>query len=206
MERYPESRFPGRVSVRARKRRLLKEHVLDAAEGLLVNEGFQSLTLDGVIREADASAEEARLVIPSEKSLLDALVQRYLKVVALKERSIAGRLVDSSDGTVRNAKLRASIIRLLTDDPSADHVGIALLAAGSTVSGPLDRVKVALRGRFESFRPSPAGDDIHSVIQLAVIGLTVLEMLQVFPLADAERRTVIAFLFQLASEEPVNDP
>lgn len=205
MERYPESRFPRRVSVRARKRRLLKEHVLDAAEGLLANEGFQGLTLDGVLREADASAEEARLVFPSEKSLLDALVQRYLKVVALRERSIAGRLVDSSDGTVRNAELRASIIRLLIDDPGTDDLGIALLAAGSTVSGPLDRVRAALRLRFESFRSSPARYDMRSAIQLAVIGLTLLEMLKVFPLADPERRTVIAFLFQLASEEAVND-
>lgn len=199
------TRGPGRVSVLARKKRLLKEKILESAESLMVTHGAQALTLDNVLREADLAAEDMLLVFPGKEALLDALVQRYLQVVAMKERAIAGRLVDGSDGKILNSEVRASIIRLLTDDPGADEVGVALLAASSTDSNALDRVKEALRLRFESFRSSSTGYGMTSAIQLAVIGITVLEMLKVFPLPDAERQRVIRFLFQLASAEQAND-
>jgi AcrR family transcriptional regulator len=173
-----------------------REDILDAAEEVVAALGAQCLTLDAVYKQAGVSKGGLLYHFPSKEALIDGMVERYLQRSFVQEADLKQEICD--DGARGDLDARATIAHLAADDPGADRLSAALLAA---VANDLDRlapVRVLMRQRFQALNNSALGFETAAVIELAVSGLGLLELLRLTPLGLEDRRRVLAHLDRLA--------
>jgi len=170
-----------------------RDEILDAAEEIVATLGGQALTLDAVYRKAGVSKGGLLYHFPTKEALIDGMVERYMARSFAAEDTLRAELAPGGD-----MASRGTIANIALDDPGADRVSAALLAA---VANDLDRlapVRAQVRRRFEEMQDSPVGFEAAAIVELAVTGLTILELLRLRPLSGPERHRVLSALDRMA--------
>lgn len=174
-----------------------RETILKAAETVVMRDGAHHLTLDEVHKEAGISKGGLLHHFSGKDVLIDAMVARYLERIERREEMLRHTIGEASP----NADLRASIAQLAETDPTTDDIGAALLAAVANDLDRLEPLRDVVRTRFESFRGRSVEFQQLAIVDLAIFGLNLLELLKVPPLAKSDRELVLAALDQMAGAE-----
>lgn len=178
-----------------------KELLLDAAETVVVRDGGARMTLDAVALEAGVSKGGLLYHFPSKEELLQALVLRHMERIQ-KRREDAIQKCDRNDSCGLRAELHAVLTRTETDM----RVGSALLAVVSNDPKLLGPIMEFHRERFG--RLAGEGFAEQAIVLLAADGLFFLDMLNLAPFNDAERKAINDGLLRMANtltEDIVSD-
>ncbi len=183
-----EKRPVGRPSAR--------EKILDAAEKAVLVDGAQSLRLEDVAVRAGVSKGGLFYHFPTKDDLLRAMVSRLIERSDRAEAEQEERLRDGP-----NPRLRAIIAQAGAEQPKDDQLSAALLVAVANDLSLLSPIRDLVRERFQSHRGSTVGFGAAATVELAIAGLSILEILGLAPLGEEDRRSVLQWLDDLASDE-----
>jgi AcrR family transcriptional regulator len=176
-----------------------RETILDAAETVVVDSGAHALTLDDVHKRAGISKGGLLHHFRSKEALIDAMIERYIARVALNEDAYRRTLGASG----ANLCLRAAISQLAHNEPGADRVAAALPAGVANDPDRLSPVHDHVRRRFEAHRQTRLPLKSAAIVELAVVGLTILELQRIQPFDEAGRTQVLAALGQLSGGDGI---
>ena len=185
-------RRPGRPKLSDNALYSAKNQILDAAERVVVANGPYRLTLDAVTKEANISKGGLLYHFATKEKLIDGMIERYLDNSVQRELKVAAQI-----GGINN-DIRAIISEMTNSRGDTDRLGAALLAAAAIDLDRLEPVRKALCERFESFKRREIRFEICAATDLAVIGLTLLELLKIPPLFGHDRERVLLFLDAMA--------
>ena len=181
------------------RRPSLRETILDAAETIVLAAGAAHLTLDSVAERAGVSKGGLLYHFHTKEALLQAMVDRQMQRIELAR---AHALEQLPPGPGR--ELKACV--LMAGDRGMDgerRLGCATLAARANNPDLLGPVREAHRRRMEWWRGGASASlpfERAAVIALAVDGLCLLEMLELSPFDDEQRRRIIDDLNRLVDE------
>ncbi len=167
-----------------------RDNLLRAAEEVVIAEGAQALTLDAVHKRAGVSKGGLLYHFPSKEALLDGMIERYVRRSESEEEA----LKNVGDPNAPGAAARATIAQLSRQNPGEDKIGAALLAAVATDLDRLAPVRTMIRQRFDTMKRDPIGFETAAIVDLAVTGLAILELLKLPPLSPSDRRRVLEAL------------
>ena len=177
-----------------------REHILDAADGVVRQEGAAHLTLEAVAERAGVSKGGLLYHFKTKELLLQAMVDRHFDL--LSERHAAA-LATLPPGPGR--ELKAFVRVAATHEKCAEErrAGCSMLAA--TANDP--RLLAPFR-RFQTWRlrlieeATAAGLPFTrmALASLALDGLTLLEMLQLSPYDATQRRAILEDILRLIEE------
>ena len=191
---------PAELSAAAVVRRpSAREAILDAAEAVVLADGAAHLILDAVAERAGVSKGGLLYHFPTKELLLQAMVDRHMRRL---EETRTGALDRLPPGDGR--ELKACV--LMAGDRKLDNerrLGCATLAATANNPRLLDPVREAQRRRLAWYRGGDSAGlpfERAAAIALAVDGLCLLEVLQISPYDEAQRRRIIDDLLLLVDE------
>ncbi len=167
-----------------------RDKLLRAAEEVVRIDGAQALTLDAVYKRAGVSKGGLLYHFPTKEALLDGMIARYIQRSIAQEQA----LTKIGDADAPGASARAAIAQLARQNPGDDTVGAALLAAVATDLDRLAPVRAMIRQRFEDMKGGRIGFETAAIVDLAVTGLGILELLKLRPLASKDRKRVLEAL------------
>ena len=196
----PSIAAPGEPPVLALSRRSSsREGILNAAQAVVLADGAAHLTLDAVAERAGVSKGGLLYHFPTKELLLQAMVDRQVQ----RKEQARGVAVDRlPPGAGR--ELRACI--LLAGDSCLEEerrLGSSMLAATANDPRLLEPFRDWHRRRLEWLRSGDSAGlpfDRSAIIALAVDGLCLLELLQISPYDQAQRRHIIDGLLRLVDE------
>lgn len=172
-----------------------KDLIIDAAERVVREEGGARLTLDAVAEKAGVSKGGVLYHFPNKEALVEGMLSRLL------ERSLARK-----DQTVaemppcRGRQIKGEILAMLVAREKDDKVASAILAAVANEPRLMCSVLDFHRARFEAHEPDAPGWERRALTLLAADGLFFLELLQVSPFTEEQRKALINELLQMAEE------
>ncbi|GJD93603.1 TetR/AcrR family transcriptional regulator [Methylobacterium iners] len=184
----------GARGARGNVRANARDDILAAAEEVVAALGAQALTLDAVYRQAGVSKGGLLYHFPNKEALLHAMVDRYVTRCFAQETEFLREIGEDA----RGAGSRAAIAQLAADDPGADRLSAALLAAVATDLEYLAPLRDLVRQRFEAMKQSDVPFETAAIIELAVNGLALFELLRLPPLTPEDRHQVLATLDRMA--------
>jgi AcrR family transcriptional regulator len=174
-----------------------REHILQAAEGLVLRLGVARLTIQGAADEAGVSKGGVLYHFPTRDALVSAMVER----LACKWEDDLARHKRTSGDVAPGAFTRAyvaSTVSPYADDRQA-RLGAAVIAG---VAANPDLL-APLRERFTEWQRAVEHDGIRSelatVIRLASDGLWLIELFDLAPLSPTLRNRVSEELIRLAN-------
>lgn len=172
-----------------------KDLILDAAESVVRESGAVHMTLDAVAERAKVSKGGLLYHFPSKESLLEAMIARQVG----KCESQRAEAEAKAGGDV-SVKLRAYVESAFQVEGGMRETCAPLLAAGANNPKLLDPVREHYRKIIKEFQNSDIDFDDAMVVMLASDGLWLLEMLQIFPLDEAQRARFHAKLLALSDQ------
>lgn len=185
----------------ARTRTINSDALLDAAERVAIRDGAVGLSIDAVAKEAGISKSRVVYDYKSKSGLLQALVERRLRVEADRVDTAVATEADSPNpelcGRIAAAK----------DSPNEDDRAIALtLCAAMSSEEPMqamirDMVERDLGAVTLRARHAP----LAVVAYLALHGMMSLEYLDMHRWTDTERTELLAEIRKLADVASIPD-
>lgn len=172
-----------------------KDLILDAAESVVRESGAVHMTLDAVAERAGVSKGGLLYNFPTKESLLEAMIARQVG------RCEANRAeAEAKAGGDVSVKLRAYVESAFQVEGGMRETCAPLLAAGANNPKLLDPVREHYRKIIKELQNSDIDFDDAMVVMLASDGLWLLEMLQIFPLDEAQRARFHAKLLALSDQ------
>ena len=174
-----------------------KEHLLDAAEAVVVEQGGARLTLDAVAEQAGVSKGGLLYHFPTKEALLQAMIARHIERV---ERRRAAALEEIEPGP--EAALRADLQTALTRNEADMRVSAALLAVVANDPKLLAPAVAFHRKRFARYQDGASVEHFarRAMVSLAADGLFFLELFQLAPFTQAERCAISTALLRMADD------
>jgi AcrR family transcriptional regulator len=164
-----------------------RELILDAAEAVALSRGALSLTLDAVAERAGVSKGGLLYNFHNKEALLQAMVDRLC-------RSFEARTLERMGVT---GALEAYVSAALDEHADA-NVAAALLAAIANDTKLLAPMREHLSRWLPQLLPAAPSFADRAIVWLATEGLWLLELLELSPLNQKQRRQVAARLIERA--------
>jgi len=188
----------------ARIRTIDSDALLDAAERVAIRDGAVGLSIDAVAREAGISKSRVIYDYKSKSGLLQALVERRLRVENERVAAAVG-----AHGHTTNPELRGRIAAA-KDSPDEDDRAIALtLCAAMSSEEPLqDMIRDMAKRDIEAVTSHARHASLAVVAYLALHGMMSMEYLDIYRWTEVERTTLLAEILKLsdAASAPDNPP
>ncbi|MGV3548489.1 TetR/AcrR family transcriptional regulator [Rhizobium sp.] len=180
----------------ARLRTIDSDALLDAAERVAIRDGAVGLSIDAVAKEAGISKSRVVYDYKSKSGLLQALVERRLRVEtdrvrdAVAAEAEAGSLNPELGGRIAAAK----------DTPNDDDRAIALtLCAAMSSEEPMqDMIRELVADDLGAVTRHAAYARLAVVAYLALHGMMSLEYLDIHRWTDTERTELLAEIRRLS--------
>ncbi len=167
------------------------ERLLDAAERLVAERGAAHLTLDAVAAEAGVSKGGLLYHFPTKAALLEGMIKRHLRDIDERAARLAADW--RGPGAPPLAHVVAARMRAILEKASSHRaVGAAMLAAAAGNPALLQPCRQRCRESLDEMAALPVGFERAAILQLAVDGLLLGELLQMSPFTDEERCRVVA--------------
>jgi AcrR family transcriptional regulator len=180
-----------------------KDHILTAAERVVMRDGVMHLTLDAVAREASLSKGGVLYHFATKEALIQAMLDRLIQHC---EREIeAYQHGDSEPGHWARAYVRRAAEPKLSYPgeagfPSSKEIGAGLIVAATSNPHLLE----PLRKRFQAWQQAIEHDGIDparaTVVRLAVDGFWLAELLGIWSPTGELRQQVLSELIRLTRE------
>lgn len=178
-------------------RRETRSEILQAAGRVVLAEGVGALTLEAVAAEAGLSKGGLLYHFASKEALLSGMVDRLIE---LTEARIARSLAkDEGPGRWTRGYLAACAVDPSGRDP-LDRLATALLAAGATDPGLLDRLRVHESAWNELSRADGLDATTASIVRLAADGLWMNDLFGIEVLSARERAAVLKRLGEMTRQ------
>ncbi|MBI1319820.1 MAG: TetR family transcriptional regulator [Candidatus Hydrogenedens sp.] len=174
-----------------------REHLLDAAEAVVVAEGGARLTLDAVAEHAGVSKGGLLYHFPTKEALLQAMIERHLNGVR-ERRAKAAEGLTPGPGSDLVSEVRAAMMRSDTDR----HLGSALLAVAANDPKLLAPAVEFHKERFGRLSQGTCNEGCarRALVLLAADGLIFLDLLNLAPFDEGERTRLFEALLRMAEE------
>jgi AcrR family transcriptional regulator len=193
--RIKEQSFEFKLTISmARIRTIDSNAVLDAAERVAIRDGAVGLSIDAVAREAGISKSRVVYDYKSKSGLLQALVERRLRVETDRVDAAVAAAVDSPNpelcGRIDAAK----------DTPNEDDRAIALtLCAAMSSEEPLQgMIRDMVRQDLHAVTLRARRGTLAVVAYLALHGMMSLEYLDIHRWTESERTELLAEIRKLS--------
>ncbi len=174
-----------------------RARVLDAAERLVLETGAGHLTLDAVAKCAGLSKGGLLYHFPSKDLLLEAMLTRFLSDI---EAQIATRSARGKGAPTHLDEFRERVRVLLELPRARRRAGAALLAASADKPALMARCRKSYREFVDEIATLPGGFERAALVQLAVDGLVLGELLQLSPYTSEERSKLVKALIKAADQ------
>lgn len=175
-------------------RRETRQEILEAAGRVVLARGVGALTLEAVAGEAGLSKGGLLYHFASKEALLSGMVDRLVELTEARiERSMAG---DTGPGRWTRGYLAACAVDPSGQDP-LDRLATALLAAGATDPGLLDRLRAQESAWNELSRADGLDATTASIVRLAADGLWMNDLFGIEVLSGRERAAVLKRLGEM---------
>ncbi|MCP5517060.1 MAG: TetR/AcrR family transcriptional regulator [Verrucomicrobiales bacterium] len=172
-----------------------RETILDAAETLVHELGAGNLTLDAVAQRAAVSKGGLLYHFPSKEALLQGMVARQLEQFEKdQEAHRDGPPGDAHAGLV--AFMRATF----EDSAESRRLCAAMLAAVANKPELLEPARAFHNRQVRQFSGGSLGFERAAILWLATAGLWFMELLQVSPFSDAERKRLTRRILEMADQ------
>ena len=185
----------------ARIRTIDSDALLDAAERVAIREGAVGLSIDAVAREAGISKSRVIYDYKSKSGLLQALVERKLRV---ENERVAAAVAAHRDSA--NPEL-CGRIAAAKDTPNEDDRAIALtLCAAMSSEEPLqDMIRDMAKRDIEAVTSHARHASLAVVAYLALHGMMSMEYLDIYRWTETERSTLLAEILKLSDAASAPD-
>lgn len=185
----------------ARIRTIDSDALLDAAERVAIREGAVGLSIDAVAREAGISKSRVIYDYKSKSGLLQALVERKLRV---ENERVAAAVAAHRDSA--NPEL-CGRIAAAKDTPNEDDRAIALtLCAAMSSEEPLqDMIRDMAKRDIEAVTSHARHASLAVVAYLALHGMMSMEYLDIYRWTDTERCSLLAEILKLSDAASAPD-
>lgn len=185
----------------ARIRTIDSDALLDAAERVAIREGAVGLSIDAVAREAGISKSRVIYDYKSKSGLLQALVERRLRV---ENERVAAAVAAHGDSA--NPEL-CGRIAAAKDTPDEDDRAIALtLCAAMSSEEPLQAmIRDMARRDIEAVTSCARHTSLAVVAYLALHGMMSMEYLDIYRWTELERSTLLAEILKLSDAASAPD-
>jgi len=167
------------------------ERLLDAAERLVAERGASHLTLDAVAAEAGVSKGGLLYHFPSKSALLEGMVRRHLRELDARAAELAAAAWAGPGDPPTEQHVAARIRAVLEKGATHRAVGAAMLAAAAGNPALLAPCREQCRVAIERMRTLPLPFAQVAILQLAVDGLMLSELLQLSPYTAEERGRIV---------------
>lgn len=174
-----------------------REHLLDAAEAVVIRDGSARLTLDAVAEQAGVSKGGLLYHFPNKESLLLAMIDRHMDGVR-ERRAKALEGLPPGPAAELQAEVRGAMARSDTDR----QMGSALLAVAANDPKLLSSCVDFHKERFGRLKEGTCSEGCarRALVLLAVDGLVFLDLLNLSPFTEAERDALFEALLRMADE------
>lgn len=172
-----------------------RERIIDAAEQVVLEEGASHMTMDAVAAKAGVSKGGLIYHFPSQRDLLQAMLQRFVDRV---ETRMAQAREELPESPVRNIK--AYIHAWFTLGSEYRRTASALLATITREPELLQTVQEKHQAVLAEIIEAAPNPELAIVLSLATEGMWMSELLNISPLADHERARIQHLLLKLADE------
>jgi AcrR family transcriptional regulator len=139
----PPSRTPAQQSLRERKREVYRESVLDAAERVFGEQGYDTTKVQEIAAEAGVSLTTLYSVLPSKWEIYRAVNQRRLDEVMAQVRELLGQERPFLDMLVAGVRMKLAFFMQRRD---FTKMQLKEVTAWSTVELPKSREQVEALG------------------------------------------------------------
>jgi AcrR family transcriptional regulator len=176
-----------------------REHILDAAETVVRDDGAAHLTLDAVADRAGVSKGGLLYHFRSKESLLQAMIDRHMQTVADRH---ADALASVPPGPGRELKAWALLSIAHLKNPQEKRMSCSMLAAAANdprLVEPFQEFQERRRHAVEAAAAAGLPYARAAVIMLALDGLALLELHQLSPYAT-HRRAILDDILALIDE------
>ncbi|MGQ9662408.1 MAG: TetR/AcrR family transcriptional regulator [Kiritimatiellia bacterium] len=171
------------------------DRILDAAERIVLERGASHMSMDAIAARAGISKGGLMYHFPSQKSLLRAMLERF---IARVEKSRMKRLAKLPPSSVRH--LKAYLLTWLSLGAAARRSASALLASATREPEMMALVKHRHRQVWAEFLQGLQNPQRAVILALAGEGMWMAELLDVSALSRKERREVRQNLLRLIEE------
>lgn len=172
--------------------------ILQAAGRVVLSQGVGALTLEAVAAAAGISKGGLLYHFATKEDLLSGMVDRLIEMT--EERIKRAMARDAGPGRWTRAYLAACAVDPSGQDP-LDRLATALLAAGATDPGLLDRLRRHEAAWNELSRADGLDPTTASIVRLAADGLWMNDLFGIEVLSAKERRAVLKRLGDMTRSE-----
>ncbi len=174
-----------------------REKIIDAAERVVIESGTRRLTMEAVSRKSGVSRGGLLYHFPDKQAMLMAMLNRFIE--RAKERR-AQKRNDFPEGPEQ--ELMAHMFSRLELQKDVKEVGVAtLFALGAHDPSLLAPVKEEYRKLLTELTKGGLRFEVAAVIDLATMGLSLLELLSISPFDEDERRRIIDEMTNIAKKD-----
>ena len=177
-----------------------RERIIDAAEQVVLKEGASHMTMDAVAAKAGVSKGGLIYHFPSQRDLLQAMLQRFIDRVETRMAQARTQLPESPARSIK-----AYIHAWFTLGGEYRRTASALLAAITREPELLQAVRLKHRAVLTEIVKAAPNSEQALVLSLATEGMWMSELLDISPLTDSERDRVKRTLLKLADEWSVSE-
>ena len=172
-----------------------REKILVATEAVAAELGAAHLTLEAVAAKAKMSKGGLLYHFKDKDALLMALMERYVSKCLEQRAADTERL-----GGDVTAMLKAFMLNQWGERPVPPRLHNALLAASATNPRMLSSVRDVASRSMDVYRDSFEGMNETLMLVLAGQGMMLLDLLQVQPFTDEERKNARDYLLARADQ------
>lgn len=177
-----------------RGRKSSREKILDAAAELVGEIGAGRLTLDAVAERSGLSKGGLLYNFPSKEALLQAMIQRLVDEVSSEKASLRKEFAPKRN---LEARLCTAALLKMCGTGKMKEIATGMLAASSENPRLLEPVRVVVRETLEKLRTTSEDLDASLLAWLAVEGLRSMEMHDISPFSDDDRKRIVGAIDRL---------
>lgn len=171
------------------------ERIMDAAEQVVLQEGASHMTMDAVAAKAGVSKGGLIYHFPSQRDLLQAMLQRFIDHIETRMADARAKLPESP-----TREIKAYVLAWFTLGSEYRRTASALLATVTREPELLKTVRQKHRDIMAKIIEVAPNQERAMILSLATEGMWMSELLDISPLADSERGRIKRALLQLADE------
>lgn len=179
-----------------------RQEILQAAGRVVLARGVGALTLEAVAVEAGLSKGGLLYHFATKEDLLSGMVDQLIEMT--EERIAKAMAKDSGPGRWTRGYLAACTVDPSGQDP-LDRLATALLAAGATDPGRLDRLRCHEAAWNELSRDDGLDPTTASIVRLAADGLWMNDLFGLEVLTVNQRKAVLMRLNEMTRDEMARD-
>jgi AcrR family transcriptional regulator len=175
-----------------------RQEILQAAGRVVLAQGVGAFTLEAVAAAAGVSKGGLLYHFATKEELLSGMVDQLIEMTEARiERAMAG---DRGAGRWTRGYLAACAVDPSGQDP-LDRLATALLAAGATDPGLLDRLREHETAWSDLSRADGLDTTTAAVVRLAADGLWMNDLFGIEVLSAKERKAVLKRLGEMTQSE-----